>query len=185
MSSPTEGEAAAGRRRERLFFALWPDPELRRRLAELGRRYAPAEARRVAPADLHLTLAFVGGCDAARRACLERVAAGVRAAPLRFCLDRIGYWARPRVLWLGAARQPAALRALAERLQQALGACDHPPDERPFRAHVTLARKVRQPLAARLEPPLCWHAERFCLVRSRTTPAGVHYQVVRDWPLRP
>src|SRR5690606_31952772 len=80
MSSPPETP------RQRLFFALWPPPELVRPLAALVRRHAPAQARQVHTGNLHVTLAFVGAVTADTRACLEQAAASVQGEAFELVL---------------------------------------------------------------------------------------------------
>lgn len=177
---PVEAQPAT----QRLFFALWPDAGVRAALAAVGRAHALHNGRAVAAANLHMTLAFVGSVDAARRECLEAAAATVVAPALSVCFDRLGFWPRPRILWAGASAAPAALGALVEALTAALVPCGHKPDPRPFRAHVTLARKALRAPAVERIMPVVWPADAFCLVESVSGPAGSEYRVLRRWPLR-
>lgn len=60
----------------RLFFALEPDPAVRRALASLARALARATGGRVPQAEiLHLTLAFLGQVPAGRHAELAAIGA--------------------------------------------------------------------------------------------------------------
>ena len=176
----------------RLFFALQPDPEQNAALAE---RVAPLVARlkaqRVPPENLHATLCFIGAVAEERLALLETVAAGIRgrAATLRF--DSLEFWQKPKVLCTTAAEDSgaAASRLLAERLAAAAVDSGFAPDIKPFRAHVTLARKVHAGRAAEcdwpraLSPPMRVHCNRFVLMRSDRGEAGSIYSVVASWPL--
>ncbi len=179
-------ETAAGR--QRLFLALWPDAALREAIVAVTRDYLPIHAgRRVAPAKLHLTLAFLGSVDAGQQACVEAAAAAVAdSKPASFVLqlDRIGFWRRPQVLWLGASQTPPALSELVARLNAALPACGYQPESRPYAAHMTLMRKLRRgPPASRLSVPVDWPVHDFALVASRTLPEGASYTVLTRWPL--
>ncbi|HEY5719882.1 MAG TPA: RNA 2',3'-cyclic phosphodiesterase [Gammaproteobacteria bacterium] len=168
----------------RLFFALWPDAALRARLARLARAHAPAGSRPVAADNLHLTLAFLGQVPATRRAAVEEAAAAVRGAPLTLALDRLEQWPRPQVFCAVGSQVPEGLQGVVEQLRAALAARDLPSETRPFRIHVTLARKARRLLAPQpLPAPLPWHAERFCLVASESRPDGVRYRPLAWWPL--
>lgn len=140
----------------------------------------PKGARGTHPLDLHLTLRFLGPLtpDAITRveAAAESVA-GLPPAPL--CIDRLGYFGRAGVLWAGPSVPSAGLLALVARLEEALGAAGLPPETRPFRAHITLARKVRRP------PPLAWDAPVPWLGRELVLAAGYqgqvpHYRVRRS-----
>ena len=56
-------------------------------------------------------------------------------------------------------------------------------ERRPFRPHVTLARKVTSPGEMALRGTVEWRADGFVLVRSVTDPSGAQYAVIRRWPL--
>jgi 2'-5' RNA ligase len=61
--------------------------------------------------------------------------------------------ARPRTLWVGMSDGRAQLSAIADRVSDRLADVGVPPNERPFRAHLTLARtdgRREGPAAARL-----------------------------------
>lgn len=169
--------------KQRLFFALWPEMAQRRELQRCFSLLADCPGRAVAADNLHLTLAFPGSVDAATRDCLEQAASEIQLPPLSFNLDQFGYWKHPKVIWYGPTEVPETLMNLAEALAEVMRHCGLEPDERPYRPHVTLLRKAQarpQVEAPRME----WRAEGFALVLSESTPDGVHYSVLRQWPLR-
>lgn len=180
MSSPETSS------RRRLFLALWPDEIIRRRLVrERDRAATGHRGRPVADDNLHVTLVFLGGCDEGQQACVERTAAQVRGASFTLTLERMGYWPRPRVMWLGAEQTPAALTALVEDLTRGLAECGFPREERPFRPHITLMRKVlsRPRFEPSVDEPVQWPVNDFHLVESLTRSAGAEYRIVATWPL--
>mgnify|MGYP003441747327 CR=1 FL=1 len=81
---------------------------------------------------------------------------------------------------LRATRVPAVLESGVRRLRAALDAAGFTPEARPFRPHVTLARKVRSAADSLLDPAFLWRTDGFALVRSVTDPAGSRYEPV-DW----
>ncbi len=169
--------------RERLFFALWPGPTVRAALARRAREACAGLRGRPTPADnLHVTLAFLGDLDAERRACMEAVAGRLPFEPFDLVLDRLEYVPRNRILWLGAGELPMPLARLAGGLNAGLRECGHEPERRPFRAHITLMRKLDRPPRHLAPEPLAWHVDGFALVRSRLAPEGAHYEVVARWP---
>lgn len=170
--------------KQRLFFALWPDDAVRSELARLASG-GPRGAGRLVPAEnLHLTLAFLGHLDAGTRACVEAAADGISAGPFELVFTRLGCWPRPRVLWAGTQDTPAALVELVYALRRGMTGCGLRAETRPYRAHVTLARKTRVPadFHAACEP-VRWRADAFDLVESKTLSAGAHYRRLRRWPL--
>lgn len=169
---------------QRLFFALWPDPALRRRLFRDTRRLVRRSGGRpVAEENLHLTVLFLGSTDAQRRGCFEAAAAALCTPRFTLVVDTVGFWPGARVLWLGSAHPPQPLLTLARSLREACTACGLPPEARAFRPHVTLARKVAQWKGAVAAAPLSWPVGELCLVESITDRAGARYRVVRRWPL--
>ena len=170
--------------RQRLFFALWPNGEVREALATLARQHARHNGRAVVPENHHITLAFVGGVTAAQRACMETAAATVVAPAFAVTLDTLGFWPRPKILWAGASAMPAALTDLVTALNTVLIPCGYQPETRPFQVHVTLARKAHRPPEVREIPAIVWQADGFCLVESVTGEHGSEYRVIGRWPLR-
>ncbi len=183
MSSAAEAEGDGGRR-ERLFFALWPDREVQEALARQARRLVRKAGRRIPPERIHMTLVFLGWVDPATRACLERAAGAVVVPPFELLVDRAGAFPRARVVWAGPGAAPAPLAALEEALRGAAARCGLETDPRPFVPHVTLARKAAPVPAGPLPEPVRWPVADFALVRSRLRPGGAEYEVLRRWPLR-
>jgi len=147
----------------RCFVACWPDDPTRDRLDRVARAAAArfAAARRLPPANLHLTLAFIGELPQPQA---REVAAALRDAcdqPFDWCIDHVGRFGRARVLWAGGPEEPR-LTALASRVRERLRALRIPFDGKRFAAHVTLLRDVpAQPMAAASEvieaiDPILW-----------------------------
>ena len=169
---------------DRLFFALWPDEDLRTTLdLRLPPLVGELGGKPQRPDQWHVTLEFLGDVAADRRGGLHRAAERVRAAPFTVSFDQLEHWRKPQVVCLTASRIPAPLAALVDGLRAALAEEGFIPESREFRAHVTLARKVKTARHGRLEPPLAWPADRFALVRSVTGPAGSRYEPLHWWNL--
>jgi hypothetical protein len=54
---------------------------------------------------------------------------------------------------------------------------------KPFRAHVTLVRKVPRGTYDRALQPVLWSFTDFALVGSRPGPDGSSYSILNSWPL--
>lgn len=167
----------------RLFFALWPDPPLRTALHAAAMEQSANSGRGVLADNLHLTLAFAGPVDAALQACLEQGAADLRLPGFDLCVDSSGYFARPRIRWLGMRTVPVGLLQLAEALRTVLAACGVSVDKHPFQPHITIARRVPAPQSARPVTALRWSVRDFWLLESVSTPQGVRYLPIRSWKL--
>lgn len=169
--------------RQRLFFALWPGAELQQALAGLTRKMLHKQGKRVDPERIHLTLAFLGAVEPRQRCCVEAVASGISLPAFTLKLDHVGHWPRPRVFWSAPSALPEPLLHLVGQLRTGLAGCRIVPDRRPYRAHLTLARKVSTRVEKRAHEPLAWPVEEFHLVESRTLPAGAVYRIIASWPL--
>lgn len=172
-------------RPSRLFLALWPDAAVRSQLAG-----AMAELRRdmagnwVKPDNLHITLAFLGDVLPARLPDIHRVADQTQGAGFTLMLDRAEFWPHNGIICLAPGVTPEPLQDLAANLARRLREAGFSLETRPYRAHLTLARKGRTqanhvPLAA----PVAWKIEGFSLVESRTDRDGATYLPRAGWRL--
>lgn len=167
----------------RTFLALWPDPAVRGQLAAASaaaRRQA--SGRPVPPDNLHLTLAFLGNVSPEALECVRAAAGGVRAPPFELALDRVGWWRRPGILWLAPATWPPAIEGLVRDLWRAVVPCGLEAETRPFKPHVTLARRCARARPGPLDP-IHWPVSDFALIESLSGQSGARYQVIERWPL--
>jgi len=170
------------RKNRRLFFALWPDQGVRDALQAWQKVCLPESVRPTHRDDLHLTLHFLGQVDADRVDDLLVLGRNIHVPRFELILDHLGHFARPRVLWAGLESEPIALRNLHEDLAEGLRDLRFELESRPYRPHVTLARKVR----TRPEIPdlhaIGWQARRWALVES--CPGQVPlYTPLQTWDL--
>jgi len=163
----------------RLFLALWPSPGVRDGLLAWRDAWRwPAGAAPVPPDKLHLTLHFIGAVPRSR---LPELRAGLNVGCEAFELG----FGRPE-LWPGGlavlrpVRLPDALPQLQQRLGGALQALSIPVESRPFRAHVTMARRAHGAALPREGPALRWRVAGYALVESRPG-AGNGYTVLQRY----
>jgi len=167
----------------RVFFALVPGAEARRALDALARQHAPARARRVPAADLHLTLLFLGNVPESELPRLCAAAALIAAPPFAVVLDRLERW-RGGLLCATGTAGPEVL-ALQQQLVRGVQDAGFTVDTRPFRAHATLARDL-PPAAGRVDEPIepvRLPVGSFCLMESREQADGGRYSVLAQWRL--
>lgn len=131
----------------RAFIAIDFDDAVIQQLADLQnrlRRRLPS-LRWVRPDQLHLTVKFLGEIDAARVTEIgaELTAVAARRAPFVVRLKSIGCFGTRgsvRVIWVGVKDATGAVQRLAADCDAAMASLGFPPEDRPFSAHLTLAR---------------------------------------------
>ncbi len=166
----------------RLFFALWPDDEVRAGLERWSRElHALCGGRTTRPENLHVTLAFLGSVEEARVAEVERAAGEVAPRAVSLVLDQPGYWKHNRIAWAGASTVPPGLDAFVAELRSALARSRVGFDAKGFVSHVTLLRDAREPKAMPALDPIPWKVDGFALVQSVTLPRGSRYEIRRSW----
>lgn len=159
----------------RLFFALWPDERTR---AALQKLQAGLRGRLTRPADLHITLAFLGRQPLAHLPLLENILAGLPQTELPLEIDRLGYFRRNRIAWAGTHAVPDDLRDLQATLAQALEAAGIDFDRsKDFKPHITLARDADPPPDVPFNV-IIWRAGNVVLVESSSQGSGSHYRVI-------
>jgi 2'-5' RNA ligase len=144
---------------------------------------ARARGRAVAAANIHLTLAFLGDTPKSSVPALEAIGAALPLEGFGLVLDHVGGFRASGVAWVGAASIPPPLDVLQAALARALAAGGFPVDARPFRAHVTVARKCGSVLREKLAAPVEWRVDALTLVASTLAPGGSVYRPLASWAL--
>jgi len=149
----------------RLFLALWPPRAVHAKLQAHAQQWAwPPQARRTLPERLHVTIHFLGNVPSGRLPDL-RVGLQVDWPGEELLFDQAHVWGGG-IAVLEASCVPPALAALHAALGERLRALDLAVDPRPWRPHVTLARKATGAQPPAFEP-LRWPATSgYALVRS-------------------
>lgn len=186
------------------FVALMLGAELGARLAsellpelEPLRRAHPHALRLYHPADLHVTLCFVGTLEDERRLplidALAEVLSGLPAPRLRLVAPgAFPGRGRERVLWAGVRDEGTGeLEALAASVGETCAAAGVELDPRPFRPHVTLARvraagrgQVPEAFFAK-NPDLQWKPAAASWVLSARSGSEPAYEPAVELPLGP
>ncbi len=180
----------------RCFIAIEVVPEIRQKLAELTLKLRRAlrgnrgGIKWVEPNLIHLTLKFLGEIDDAAVATAGRIVDQVAASHRGFDLsvEGAGCFGRPaRVIWVGMKENPELMTLQAD-LDRRLAEANFPAEERPFSAHLTLAR-IKDPSAGRDVPGLIeadrnirlgsFQVDSLKLFRSELTPKGPVYTVIQ------
>ncbi|MBV9867508.1 MAG: RNA 2',3'-cyclic phosphodiesterase [Abitibacteriaceae bacterium] len=175
----------------RLFIAIDLPDAIRQQLSSL--RTDLAGARWVKPAQMHLTLRFIGEMDETVAQAVSVALTSVQASRFELQLNGIDCFPHrraPRVLWVGIEDNPA-LHRLYETIEGSLRRLGLVAETHPFAAHITLARfknapvePVKQFIKANsefaAEPFL---VEEFRLYSSTLERQGALHQVLATYPL--
>ena len=172
----------------RAFAAVVPPPEV---LDALERRLAPvtrdADVRWMRRDQLHFTLQFLGRVD--DEGALSAALVDVVSAEPVFTARLAGAGAFPsarraRVLWVGVSEGGDGFGALARAVRAATGELGFARDDKPFAAHMTVARSSRpRPLASVIDAigpdPIgpSWRVDEALLFESDTRPDGAVHSV--------
>jgi len=170
---------------KRLFFALWPDDALKRKIKSTLKHtpILPENSRLVPAYNLHLTLHFLGNVPLAKIDCFKTAAANIPTAKFSLNLNHIGCFNKVKVLWLGVKKSPPELIELHKKLGKSLSACGYAPEARTFKPHITLARKVKVLKEKTKIKPLIWQVNRFALIESIASDRGVLYKPLKVYSL--
>lgn len=132
----------------RAFLAIEPPEDILQAMSRLQEKLKREVSGRISwtrPEGRHLTLKFFGDVsmedlDKISAAVQNRVASGLS---LNLKIEKLGVFPdarKPRVLWCGTAGDVAQLSTLQKQLDTDFDALGFPKEDRPFRAHLTLAR---------------------------------------------
>ena len=141
----------------------------------------------------HLTLKFLGWVAGDRLDEVVQACAAVteRHSAANLALEDLGAFPsarRVRVLWVGVEDPAGSLAALAAGLEGAFGPLGFKREERPFTAHLTLARfktprRIPEGLPSLGLGPLGFDVSELVLYRSHLSSRGPRYEVLRTFPL--
>ncbi len=165
--------------KKRLFFGLLPDEETHQQLIEHSRSFPIVKGVRPIPKDnLHITLQFLGHLEANERKCLEKkmVQTFVQSFTLRF--DLYGYFKSSQTLWIGCSSYPGELTRLVNHLKSIAESCGANVDERIYKPHITLFKKVQKVEFPDRPFTIKWHATEFHLLESVPHENTTRYNVL-------
>ncbi|MEN6508755.1 MAG: RNA 2',3'-cyclic phosphodiesterase [Smithella sp.] len=183
----------------RAFLAIEPPEDILQamsRLQEKLKREVSGKISWTRPEGRHLTLKFFGDVsmedvDKISAAVQNRVASGLS---LNLKVEKPGVFPdarKPRILWCGMAGDVVQLSVLQKQLDTDFDALGFPKEDRPFRAHLTLAR-IKDPrgvsgIGEALAKQGAFTAGEFVcreliLFQSQLTPQGAIYTKLAAFP---
>lgn len=166
----------------RLFFGLPLDQHTSLAIDAFRANTLPPLDRPVPITNFHVTLAFLGEVPNNQMEELCELASGVFVTPFDLTLDELGYWPKPRILWLGASTPPTPLLQLVRDLAGIARRLRLPTDKRDYRAHVTIARNCQTPPpSSAMQPGITASFASFTLFQSTMTRRGVRYDPIENF----
>ena len=183
----------------RAFVAIEISDEVRTALvkAQQSLKRRDAHVGWVAPANVHLTLAFLGNVEPGKLQAIggELDLIGADTPAFSFEVKGIGSFGgrRPKVVWAGVEEGSVQIEAVQKRVDTALRSLGFVLEDRPFLSHLTLGRvRSSRGSDALVEGIADWEssefgrcgAARILLMRSQLRPEGPTYSVLHESPLR-
>ncbi len=165
---------------KRLFFALWPDARTRQLIVNFKQSIKSDRLKQVKADNLHVTLLFLGNIDNKSEALIRKNVVNIDVEAFSLNFSQLSYWRKPRVLCLTTEQYSEQLLILVDALKNRAALCGITTEDRPYKPHITLARKAVSDVSVDVQP-ITWQAEVFCLVESVNTADGVHYRVLQSW----
>jgi len=158
----------------RLFIAVNFSDEIKSRILEVQERlrFQSTRGNFTRPENLHLTLAFLGETSEEKLTCLRAIIDDIRSPSFDIPFNRTGCFthSRKELWWIGTGRDGSGLssmKSIHEKLIRDLLDAGFSVDERPFNAHVTLAREVKHVNPIALDcPEIILKVDRVSLMKS-------------------
>ena len=132
----------------RLFIAVNFSDEIKGRILKVQELLRSQSTRGsfTRPENLHLTLAFIGETPEEKLKSLYTIMDDIRSPSFDIMFNRTGCFthSRKELWWIGAeGGGVSCLKSIHDKLIRDLLDAGFPVDERPFSAHITLAREVK------------------------------------------
>lgn len=184
----------------RLFLAIDIPPFAREIIREIQNRFKTLDLNVtwVKPANIHLTLKFLGNTSPAKvKPIKERLLKALAPLPrCSFSLGELGVFPsfnNPRVLWVGLEDPRGHLESLQNIVEAEMVPLGFPVEMRAFSPHLTLGRiksprgkdrlkhevhSIRMGKSARIEVSSVW------LLQSQLTPQGSIYTALEEFSLK-
>jgi 2'-5' RNA ligase len=189
----------------RVFIAVELPPKTKECLNRIQKqlRATGADVKWVEPANIHLTLKFLGEIEDATLDNVRRILDGVAADKAIFyarlsCIGAFPKISYPRVIWTGIDKGDTEIKSIAKELDERLAAIGIPAQDREFSSHITIGRlrsglnKIRliRELETLKENPwqendeLEFRVSALTLFKSTLTPKGPVYEALKEASLK-
>lgn len=188
----------------RAFIAIELPPEIKDFLAGLEKQLksTSADVKWVEPANIHLTLKFLGEIDDIKYSQVKGIIeyAVKDKAIFNLRLHSLGAFPRislPRVIWVGIDKGEVQTKEIAQILEEKTREIGIPAEERDFSSHITIGRvrsglnkeKLIQRLQELQANPLKtenleFPVTKITLLKSTLSPKGPIYEILKEASLK-
>ncbi len=179
MNSQQQNQLTPGR----YFFALSPDASSRMQIQHIMKRLPENSSLKLqTTANLHQTLLFLGELNQQQINALLKYTDSIRFPAIDMQFDHLSYWDEPKIFCLTSRAPTTELYNLVNQLEHFASEADIKVDVKPYRPHITLARKASETLDVPIAP-VRFKAEELVLMKSVTTEHGPQYQPMKHWSI--
>ena len=166
---------------KRLFYALWPSHRQRELLRDtINPVLTSVEGQTVDRRNWHVTLVYIGDFPEARIPGLQSAMQGIASGEIRLRFDTLTFWQRPKIACMHAKIIPPELEQLVGAMRKVLIPFGIEPEERVYRPHITVSRKVRSFPDVRLTRPIELTFTEFELVESISQRGELQYRPLKQ-----
>lgn len=166
----------------RLFLVIWPNEVQLEKLHELQCDYL-GWGREVLPENFHITLLFLGNISYEMTDCLTQGVQAISIQPFHVRLDRLGYFDKTKIFWVGPSSVPQQLESLYKSVRNCAQQCGISNLSKRYVPHVSLLRNSQIPTSNPDFAPIDWQVEEFHLAESRLERDGARYYTIENFPL--
>jgi RNA 2',3'-cyclic 3'-phosphodiesterase len=197
----TEADTEIPQRKIRAFIALktpalW-DEKLGALQRDLKSQFGASAFRWVKPEHIHITLRFFGWLNTTEADRLRPLLSEIASPHQPFSLTCEGLGAfpnihRPRVFWVGLKGDLERAASLQREIIAASEAFGDPPEDRPFKPHLTLARlkepdrrqitDLEQVVSRGFQIDEVWTVSELLFMQSHLSPQGSTYETLARYP---
>lgn len=169
----------------RAFLGLSPNSETKLAIEDWRNNAFPDLYSPVPAYNFHVTLAFLGNVSVEQLDTLNHFFDDMpKISTFDVSLTTLGYWSKPKALWLGCQKTANEHLHLAMQAHEIAIKSGLQLEQQDYVAHLTLARKCKVKPPWPLVPAnFQWHADQFHLFESKSTPHGVCYSIIKSWSL--
>ena len=167
----------------RLFLALWPSEKNIRELLYLQSTCLGGGVN-ISPENFHLTILFLGDISCKSYDHLVIRLRNIHEQSFCVTLDRIGFFGKRALLWVGPAKIPSELKKLYINTRKCAQECGISDLSKQYMPHVSLLKNLKYPILSPDLSSIKWELREFHLVESRPDGDRVSYCILESFLLR-